>query len=1844
MRTWGLRVSVVLTALLTVALFMASDGRAMDEKEPTALQVTSLLPQGEAPRLTQIVVGFNKQMMPLGTAEQAAAGAPLRLEPRPAGAYRWLDPSTLAYIFDKPIIGATRIKISVPAGIKALDGSTLAQTVRASAFTPSVQVSNTSPRPGKMVGPRQQFRLYLNQPVKIDSLNKNLAVYVGGKRVGAKAALQPPPKWQRNRQNLAAIYIVTLDKPLPPQTGIRIDIGKGLVPENGDLLSDRSFGFTYRSYNTLRLVRTSMPEALLGGLDPSSTLMLEFNNPVKGADVWKHIKIDPPLARPEEDFYESSSRWVHLDLKFQPGQTYKVMLEAGLKDDYGTALAAPVSHVLKMGDLNPLMALGSSSGVLELPGVLPLRLRNLDAVDLGLQFIEPDKVVPALVAEAERDWDDPREPPKKGEPGVVFKELQPDLTKNRSVLYPLDLGKMLDRSPTGGLILVDARASWPDDNSKLRLRVRRALVQVTKMALSLKLGASSGAVWVTGLADAKPLAGVTLELRDRKNNVLWQGVSDENGLAKLPGVQDLKPAPDKDRPWRNPVVYLLAQKDGDMAVLPGEWGWDLTYELPSDVNFIGPVGTPPVAAHALVQLPLYQPGQEVRFAVYLRRRTADGLKAPEPTDVILQVNDPYGKQLKKVTTRSNRYGTVSGSVQLSSGTRLGNYTIRVKFDGKMVNAGNFRVASFRPPDFKVTLDSPADAVGSGPAGKATVDAQYLFGAPVVGGKAELTVNQEPADFAPRRLADFAVGDIPLPGDEPNQRASLGQQKASLDVKGLALFDLPKADTLPGMPVRLQMQSVVADKAGMFMNANRSMLVHPAAVYVGLKTPLIATAKEPAEIEMMAAGYDDKPAALQNVKVTAYRQYWETVREKGPGGYYRYLGQARRKQVWQGEVNLPEDGATVEFIPPQAGTYVLVAETKDADGRKIRSAAYMWASGGGVAGWQRFDGHQLEMEAASDNLKPGQTARILVKNPFAKATALVSVERRGVRSLRVVDVDTPAPIIEVPIGQKDYPGVYVGVLLVRGRVADPTSTGVDLGKPQVRLGYCRLNVARPGGGLAVLVTTDRDKARPGEMIKTETTVSKGGSPYQAQVTLLAVDERVLTAAGGVNSYDPMATFGRLVGLGVLNADMRTQVIGKILAAQKGEDGAGGGGASPALRQRFHPAVFWLADAETDADGKLSAEFHLPDTPTAYRVVAVAADQSDDFATAKTIVRVSKPLQVLSALPRFATSGDAFDARFIVQNFGQKNAEVTLSAQLDGLEPDGPTTRGVSLAPGESKVVGFAVKAVKSGEAAVSVRAVAGAEGDAARYTLDVRPRTQLTAMAAAGELKPKGNKAEIVTQLETPADSEPDRGGLSLELADSLAPSMARPAKMLLEYPWNCWEQRLSRASARALRISAGKNFGLQPDPNDLAKIKATLGLAIDFQTGSGGFVYWRGMQRADALLTAYTLIAAKQIAKAGPELDSQIATDAIRFLENALKAKRPKKRGLYYSTAEALSIWALAAHGRSVKPYLETALGDATKMSPFGLAALIQAAHLSGQPGVVAKLIQRLEVTASVSATGLHFATINPGGLKMVMGSRLRGNALALWALSQAQPAYPRMGNLARWIATDLAQRRYISTQDAVYGLWGMQAYLNSVGAGKPVNGSVSLDGRELAQRLFKGIDSPPLRVEVDRSMLDSGKPQNLRIKGEGQGVLFWTARLLYAPLKAQSQPVNAGLRVARFLAKPGENATGTWQLGDEVEYVVTISADDTRFHVVVVAPYPAGLEPIRSRQGAANKAPWQWSELRTSELLLYTPVLRPGVYTYRFRLRAVSPGSFMMPPLKAEEMYAPEVFGATVEETVEVR
>ncbi|MFH2009824.1 MAG: hypothetical protein ABI333_24730, partial [bacterium] len=59
--------------------------------------------------------------------------------------------------------------------------------------------------------------------------------------------------------------------------------------------------------------------------------------------------------------------------------------------------------------------------------------------------------------------------------------------------------------------------------------------------------------------------------------------------------------------------------------------------------------------------------------------------------------------------------------------------------------------------------------------------------------------------------------------------------------------------------------------------------------------------------------------------------------------------------------------------------------------------------------------------------------------------------------------------------------------------------------------------------------------------------------------------------------------------------------------------------------------------------------------------------------------------------------------------------------------------------------------------------------------------------------------------------------------------------------------------------------------------------------------------------------------------------------------------------------------------------------------------------------------------------------------------------------------------------------------------------------------------------------------------------------------------------------------------------------------------------------------------------EKRDDRVVLFSDRLPSGVYEYTYLARATTIGTFVVPPLKAEEMYHPEVFGRNATNMVEV-
>jgi hypothetical protein len=188
---------------------------------------------------------------------------------------------------------------------------------------------------------------------------------------------------------------------------------------------------------------------------------------------------------------------------------------------------------------------------------------------------------------------------------------------------------------------------------------------------------------------------------------------------------------------------------------------------------------------------------------------------------------------------------------------------------------------------------------------------------------------------------------------------------------------------------------------------------------------------------------------------------------------------------------------------------------------------------------------------------------------------------------------------------------------------------------------------------------------------------------------------------------------------------------------------------------------------------------------------------------------------------------------------------------------------------------------------------------------------------------------------------------------------------------------------------------------------------------------------------------------------------------------------------------------------------------------------------------------------------------------------------------------------------------------------------------------------------------------------RDLTVRRDGDGALFYAARLTYAPDATALEARDNGFHVQRQYApltggRAGPAAT-SFQAGDLVRVTLAFDLPKERRFVAVTDPLAAGFEPVESwfattasdvakatdEQDGAAQPTWQdlWRrgtfdhiERHDDRVLLFATRLSEGHHEFSYVVRATTAGTFLTAPARVEEMYEPEVSGRTATQTLEVR
>ena len=680
--------------------------------------------------------------------------------------------------------------------------------------------------------------------------------------------------------------------------------------------------------------------------------------------------------------------------------------------------------------------------------------------------------------------------------------------------------------------------------------------------------------------------------------------------------------------------------------------------------------------------------------------------------------------------------------------------------------------------------------------------------------------------------------------------------------------------------------------------------------------------------------------------------------------------------------------------------------------------------------------------------------------------------------------------------------------------------------------------------------------------------------------------------------------------------------------------------------------------TDAAGVAHVSFDLPDNLTRYRVMAVAADTGSRFGAGESTLTARLPLQVRPSAPRFANFGDKFDLSVVVQNQTDRDMTADVVAETSNLSLTDTHGRRVTVPANGRVEVEFPVTTDAAGTASYRISAASGSAGDSATGEFPVYTPVTTEAFATYGVI----DNGAVAQPLKTPTGVVPQYGGLEVDTSSTAMQALTDAIVYMDDYPYESADAYASRIIALTSLRDVFAAFGgagvptpAQVDTRINADIKALVGL----QNGDGGFSTWiRGgdPQPYDSVEATEALVLAQQAGFAVPD---SARTSALAYLRD-IESKFPS----YWDTQARHAASAYALYVRNRAGDRDAAKADALYRSDPSLAldALAWLWPIVDDPAISGQIATTIANRAHETPAAATFTASYDDGAYLVLGSDRRTDGIVLDALITMEPNSDLIPKVVAGLIGNQVQGRWDNIQENGFILVALQRYFAKYEAQTPsFVARVWLGDQYAAEHSFQGRSIDTQQTLVPMSDLN-GDPQ-IVVQKAGAGRLYYRLGLSYAPKSLTLGPLDEGFVVDReyeAVDHPSDvsrDKDGVWHIkaGAMVRVKLTMVADTNHTNMALVDNLPAGLEAVNPALAASPQAPpdkqtntvgaeriptWYGStwfdheNLRDDRVEAFSSYLYGGTYDYSYVARATTLGQFVVPPAKAEEIYAPEVFG----------
>jgi uncharacterized protein YfaS (alpha-2-macroglobulin family) len=1105
----------------------------------------------------------------------------------------------------------------------------------------------------------------------------------------------------------------------------------------------------------------------------------------------------------------------------------------------------------------------------------------------------------------------------------------------------------------------------------------------------------------------------------------------------------------------------------------------------------------------------------------------------------------------------------------------------------------------------------------------------------------------------------------------------------LIAKGDALDESkkPAADgnsKYPG-PWTLTATTSVAEEGGRAVSATRRINVDLVPYYIGIRAPgQLVKPGSTATFEVALVSPASGKAVPQNATLQAkvYRETWNNslVHE---AGRYRYETTRLLEAVEDAaKLEMAEGRGVCSVVAPDSGSYVLRIE--DAKIGVVASVVFY----AGLSEWDedisRENPERIELillppkpqddfreairhRTITSFLKLARSAlgstpvhgfaidqrpRILVRSPF-KGRLLLNVETDSVVSSQVIDMKASQMSLPIEVTAACRPNAYVTATVVRP--IDPNAKW----RAHRATGAIRLPMDNTDRKLNVHIAAPTE-IRPATSLTADVRVtdSSGNAVPNAAITVAAVDEGICRLTN-YKTPDPFAFFTATRALGVALTDLYSQLMPEVpkpdASSTPGGDGDDPDQAryrSPVAAKRVKPVALFSGVVHADSNGVAHVSFPVPQFAGELRLMAVAyTGQSATrvgFGSADQAVTVRSPLIVQSSWPRFAAPGDRFSATFTTFNNANDAGDAQLRLDLIGNEgkpcpirfSEGDpehAVRQVRLTPGGQSVTTIELTALDQiGVAKIRLHATLAGESFEETVELPIRPASP--AITRGGFASASPDKAATI---DIPSGMIDGTTRVQVNVTPWPALELPQGLDYLDRYPYGCAEQTISTLLPLVYLSDIGNRIAPNLFERERVRDKVKVGVIrlLGMRTADGGVAMWPGGQTSWPWASVYAAHFCVEARRAGHDIPNDLYDGLMTYARNLLSAAPTNAVEPLETQAYACYVLALAGKPeRAAMSRLGEILGgsfaapaDEAVPRPEQARLHIAAAWVAaGRRDLAQQLIPKTLPTPRKSRQ-------QSGNI----GSPARDRAIILSALLAADPERAELPAMAQQLADEGRKGRWQSTQDTAMAVMALGRYLKQVGPSQNYS-SVEL------WRADKQVGSAKAGESITFSSADKTDDKfEIRTTGPTNTKAYVSWLQVGVPNTLPTDSANGMTLRRRYLDDRGNPIRDdAVRSGDLVKVELTLDAPTTLENVVIEDLLPAGLEienPRLVTQAAAAEEPAKAGpqlfeprrvDMRDDRIILVGDLSRSGPATYVYTARAVTRGTFVVPPVRAECMY----------------